>query len=122
MPVEIEWLVEGRVCYVSIPEEVDGTDIVAYDKDLIQYLDHATGKIHLIADLRILHKVPPVRQIAALRHPRHPRLGQILTIGLANNFMGRFFFTMGARVVGIQHIDFASLDEARAYLRAREGV
>ena len=89
---------------------------------MIERLNAASGKIHLIADVRDLKKGPSIREIVDTRHPRHPKLGQVLTIGLTRNVIGRFFFTWGAQVAGFQYKDFDSLEKARAYLHEAEGV
>jgi hypothetical protein len=122
MAIQINWLVEGSVCLMHVPASVNMTDVRAYDADLMARLNAASHKLHLIVDVRSLKSLPPVPQLVRLQHPGHPNLGHNLTIGLSNNPVVRFVITMGAQLVGIQHKDFKTLEEARQFLYEMEGV
>jgi hypothetical protein len=122
MLATLEWLVEGQLCHAGLPSVFDEAALRDYDNRLIQWLDNAPGKVHIIADFRGVKSLPPLRTLVGLRHPYHARLGYGITIGLTQNAVARFLITMGGQVMGMHHRDFDTLNQARAFLSQMEGI
>lgn len=122
MPITVEWLVDGRVCFVTLPSIVDDETIERHEFAMSGWLDNAKGDVYVIADVSALKKVLSLRQIIMLKHMRHPRLTHAMTVGLSLNPMARFVVPLVAQTVGLQYKDFASREEARTYISEMLGV
>jgi hypothetical protein len=122
MSITLEWLVEGKLCHVALPSLFDEAELHDYDTKLIQALDSAPGKVHVIADFRQIKSLPPLRTLVSLRHPYHAHLGYGMTIGITRNSAIRFLITMGGQLMGMHHRDFDTFDQARAFITQMEGI
>jgi hypothetical protein len=121
-PVELNWLVEGQLFHVVFPAALDTEIMRDYDSRLLQELGTAQNKLHFIADLSGVKVLPPVNVLVSLRHPYHQQLGRGLTVGLTRNPVARFLIAMGTQLAGVNHRDFNTFNEARAYLNNMEGI
>ena len=121
MNIDLEWIIENRVCLMVTPKAVTAMDLQKLDHDLSQWLDEASEQLHLIADLRRLNTIPPIKSLIALNYVHHPRLGQMLTVGITNNPLARFIITSGTQIMRLNYKDFNTTEEALAYLKKKEG-
>lgn len=122
MDFEFEWLIENQVCKVVLPQEVTQDILEAYDQLLINVLDQAANKIHMVADLRIIKTMPNLNQARKMRHPRHPHMGRVLMVGLNLNPIARFMASLVAQAAGVAYKAFDTYEEVFAYLEKMEGI
>ena len=87
-----------------------------------RWLEKAEGDVYVIADVSAMKKVLSIKQILILKHMRHPRLTHAMTVGLKLNPMARFIVPLVAHTVGLEYKDFATREEARAYILETLGV
>lgn len=122
MSITVEWLVEGRVCFVTLPGVVDDEALQNHEIVMTRWLDQAEGSVYVIADVSAMKKVLSLKQIIMLKHMRHPRLTHAMTVGLSLNPMARFVVPLVAQSVGLQYKDFPTQADARAYIADVLGV
>lgn len=122
MPITLEWLIEEHLCHVVLPATLDAAALYEYDAQLVQWLDDAPGKVHVIADFRAVTSFPSLSTLVRLRHPYHAHLGFGMTLGITNNAFLRFLMTAGGQITGIKHRDFDTFEDARAYLSQVENI
>lgn len=122
MSITVEWLVEGRVCFITLPAVVDEETLQNHEIVMSRWLEKAEGDVYVIADVSAMKKVLSIKQILILKHMRHPRLTHAMTVGLKLNPMARFIVPLVAHTVGLEYKDFATREEARAYILEELGV
>jgi hypothetical protein len=116
MAITVDWLVKGRVCYITLPSVVDDEALQNHEIAMSHWLDQAEDNVYVIADVSAMKKVLSLKQIIILKHMRHPRLTHAMTVGLSLNPMARFVVPLVAQTVGLQYKDFATREEARTYI------
>jgi hypothetical protein len=119
MSYTIDWLVPDHILKIVLPVRFDNAAIRPYDHELVAYLDQATQTLHLVVDVRSVDRtlVPSLRVLTHLKHVTHPRLGWVVTIGMARTPFFGFLTSFMASLTGFHICDVASVEDALAFLK-----
>lgn len=121
MSYELIWVVPGRVIEMVFQESFNDDSSETFDADMNALLDTATQPVHIMIDMRAMHQnVPSIGGSMKRSYYKHPNVGSFLVIGLNTKPVLRFISTLVARAAGIQFKNFASREQALAYLASVE--
>ena len=90
MPIIVEWLADKRACFVTLPDIFDDDELRNHETVMVNWLDEGEENKYIIADVSAMKKVPSLKQAMMLKHMRHTRLTQGVTVGLSLNPVARF--------------------------------
>jgi hypothetical protein len=122
MAYTIGWLIPERVIEVVLPAICDNVALKALDADLNAMLPTASQPVVVLYDLRGVQQSPSVQAAFNLTYYKQPTLARILTIGMTKNPILRFIGSVIGRGINVQIKDFATLEEAHAYLASIEKI
>lgn len=119
MPVEIGWLVEGRVSYFRYMGDIHIDEVMEASQiglTLIEQTDAAL--LHTIQDNHAMTSFP--KRVAPLVKSvrdslSHPRMGWMLSVGLENE-LTRFVATFVSNITRTRHRIVADLPAAKTFL------
>ncbi|MGQ9907871.1 MAG: hypothetical protein ACUVS2_03445 [Candidatus Flexifilum sp.] len=117
---EMDWIVEGRLCYWKLWGEFSSSDMVAWDADVVEMLDRLPDDVAFcngIYDLSDLGRMASLREFLALKSRGHPKVGWTLVIGAIDPIQ-RFILSAATQVARMRTRFVASLDEAVELLRS----
>jgi hypothetical protein len=122
----VDWLIEGKALLLDLkgpPVDmdvplVDMQELLDYqDRLIIEKLDTAANPVHLVIKMPQTDKHPPAKDVTSFKFQSHPRLGDIILVGLALNPVARFLMMIVGKVRNLQVKNFNTLDEATAYIK-----
>lgn len=116
MPIIVEWLADKRACFVTLPDIFDDDELRNHETVMVNWLDEGEENKYIIADVSAMKKVPSLKQAMMLKHMRHTRLTQGVTVGLSLNPVARFVVSLVTQASGLQHKNFNTREEAVAYV------
>ncbi|MGQ9907872.1 MAG: hypothetical protein ACUVS2_03450 [Candidatus Flexifilum sp.] len=117
---EMDWIVEGRVTYWKYWGDYTHDDLVAWDADAVDMLEHLPDDVvfcHAIYDMTEIRKMAPLRDYLALEARKHPKVGWTLIIGSLGPVQ-RFILSAATQAMQVRTRFVASLDEAIELLRS----
>lgn len=117
----LSWLVPNRVIEMVLPSNAnDDAVLAALDAEINVMLDTASQPVHVMLDVRTMKEYPSASTAMKMKYYKHPKLAQLIIIGLTANPVLRFLGGLVGKGVGIQMRDFGSREEALAYLASLE--
>lgn len=123
MPIEIGWLVEGRVSYYNYVGNITVEEIQEASRIGIMLLEQSTGSLmHTIQDNRKMDRFPrefPVLIKSVRESLQHPKMGWMLSVGIQEDII-RFVATLVSKVTRTRHRVFTTYEEAIAFLNSAD--
>jgi hypothetical protein len=113
----VRWIVENEILLLDA-QEASAPGDRSYDDMIIEHLDQATQPIKVIARIgnATSPNMPTPKRATDFKYLQHPRLEQVLLVGLRTNPMARFVSEVVKKVVGVKLKNFDTLEEALTYL------
>lgn len=102
MTYTLEWITPDRILKATLPFKFDDVIAKHYDKTLVTYLDAAQSPIQLIVDVQQTRVHPAINTLLDWRHIRHPKLEQVIVVGLSRSPIVRFITNIMTKVVGFR--------------------
>jgi hypothetical protein len=118
----IDWVIPDRILSVVFPQVLDTAVIQKFDDEFVAFLEQAPSPVGLFIDVSPIQVLPRLMDILNLKLVRHRNLSQIASLGLADNPTTRFVVMMSVKALGLNLTDFATRDEALAFLYEQAGV
>lgn len=123
--LSVDWLIDGKALLVDVkipPDDMDEMpftmqELLDYqDRLIIEKLDTATQSVHVVIKMPQTDKHPSAKETTSFKFQSHPRLGNIILVGLALNPVARFIMTVVSTVRRLHVKNFDTIDEAVAYI------
>ena len=120
MGISVKWLIEPTIILLENWGTLESTDIKEEVMQLVQFLDKAPDKVHVIADtLRLEHViiVNPLAMPEMRQFLRHRNRGWVIFVGSKHPLVN-FWGQMLSRVGELPNRFVDSVDEATEFLQA----
>ena len=116
MSSQLSWYLENRVMQIVNQGELRDQDLFDLDGSAIQYMEQCSVPlVHLIIDHRLGSNSPSAKGLMQLKWPKHPKMGWIVMIGLANPLQ-RFVTAVASNFFKTRLRMVNTLDEALDFL------
>ncbi len=119
MPIEISWLVEGRIVYVKLDGKLTFEKIHAISKAIVTHLDAGQPPyVHVLIDNQDMTSHPQTlnKLREATRFLKHPNLGWFIIFGSDNPLL-RFFSSVITQLAGVRWRVLGTRTEALSFLQ-----
>lgn len=121
MTYKLSWLVPGRVIEMLLSELPNNEALLkAMDTEVKAMLDTASQPVNILIDLRSMKEYPSPSIAMKMTYYQHQNTNRLIVIGMTANPILRFLGGLVAHGVGIQIKDFATREQALAYLGTLE--
>jgi len=118
MPYELTWIVDKRVIYFRSRGLVSVDEIKKATQEIRVMLDTGIPLVYLLTDARAVEKVSlRLRDIASIfrSHSSSPKLGW--SVYVSPKPLVRLVASITSQLARIQHREYATIEEALAFLR-----
>ncbi len=116
MSSQVSWFLEKRVILTYNEGVVTDEDMFANDQPIIDYLNQCTVPlVHMIVDHRKGLGSPSSKALAQLSWPKHPKVGWMILVGMANPFQ-KFVVTVTSNFFKTRMRMINTMDEALDFL------
>ena len=116
MTSQVGWLLEKRVILTYNEGVVADEDMFANEQPILDYLNECTVPlVHMIVDHRKGIGTPSSKALAQLRWPKHPRMGWMILVGMANPLQ-KFVVTGASNFFKTRMRMMNTMDEALDFL------
>lgn len=117
MNSKVNWLLQDRIIYVTLPaintkENIDAIDEVIYS--LIEGV--STPLVHVIFDNLHVVEDPGIRAWLHMKSAKHPRLGWVIDVAIGVQVI-RFMSTVVTQVLKIRYRQLSTFKEAFQHLQ-----
>ena len=116
MPSQVSWLLENRVMLTYNQGVVSDQDMFNIDQPVLDYMNQCTAPlVHMIVDHRNGIGSPSTKALAQLQWPKHPKVGWMIMVGMANPFQ-KFVVAVASNFFKTRMRMFDRMDEALDFL------
>ena len=117
MAYDVSWLIADRVLQVLPPTIGSDALIKDFDDDMIALLDASSEPIQVIVDVRHVQVHPSTQAFINLRYFKHPHLGRLIMLGMAEKPLLRFMMSLSTKGLTLPVVGFSTPQEVEAYLK-----
>jgi len=116
MSSQLNWLLENRVILTFNQGIVTDQDMFDNDEPVTAYMNQCSAPlVHMIVDHRKGIGTPSSKAMAQLNWPKHPKMGWIILVGMANPFQ-KFVVAVTSNFFKTRMRMLNTMDEALDFL------